>query len=253
MSKAETIRRLLLGDLRKIFQHRYGPTLPDDDAGRDDLELLLRLISLSPREGEERMQFQIETVAPWMPATEAADLINNLLRLNLRFRRLSGKEAGKRIRLTNVEREMLKAWRIAPVDMTAVQLNEQRKAKDRARRQLKRAEAGSISRQAYLANAKTKLQPWKANGVSRSTWYRHMRQVRPRQDLTTSGTTCLIHPRASIGGACVCVGNNPETHGQAERPNRPPPSSTSDKPVSRRGVSSAANHGRVVKCTVRRI
>ena len=120
MSKAETIRRLILGDLRKIFRHRYGPTLPDDDAGREDLELLLRLISLSPREGEERMQFQIETLAPWMPETEAADLINNLLRLDLRLRRLSGKEAGKQVQLTNAERERLRAWSIAPVDITAI-------------------------------------------------------------------------------------------------------------------------------------
>jgi hypothetical protein len=147
MSKAETIRRLLIGDLRRIFHHRYGVTLPNDDAGRDDLELLLRLISLSPRQGKERMQFQIETLAPWMPETEAADLINNLLRLELRFRRLSGREAGKQIQLTNEERERLKAWRIAPVDMTAAQLSEQRKAKDRARRQLKRAEVGVVSRQ----------------------------------------------------------------------------------------------------------
>jgi hypothetical protein len=199
MSKAETIRRLLLGDLRKVFRHRYGPTLPDDDAGRDDLELLLRLISLSPREGEERMQFQIETLAPWMPETEAADLINNQLRLDLRFRRLSGKEAGKWIQLTNAERELLKAWRITPVDMTAADLAEQRKAKERARKRRKRAKTGAVPRQAYLAKAKSRLQPWKASGVSRSTWYRHVRQVRPRQDLTTSGTTCLTHPRTTSG------------------------------------------------------
>jgi hypothetical protein len=130
---------------------------------------------------------------------EAAHLIDNLMRLEPRYRRPSGKEIGERIRLTNTEREMRKAWRIAPVDMTAVELNEQRKAKDRARRRLKRAEAGAVSRQAYLAKAKSKLQPWKASGVSRSSWYRHMRQVRPRQDLTTSGTTCLNHPRASSG------------------------------------------------------
>jgi hypothetical protein len=145
------------------------------------------------------MQFQIETLAPWMPETEAADLINNLLRLDLRCRRLSAKEAGKRIQLTNKERERLKVWPIAPVDMTAADLAEQRKAKDRMRKRLKRAKTDAVPRQAYLANAKTKLQPWKASGVNRSTWYRHMRQVRPRQDLTTSGTTCLIHPRASSG------------------------------------------------------
>jgi hypothetical protein len=32
----ETIRRLRLGDLRRFLRHRYGHTLPDDDAGRAD-------------------------------------------------------------------------------------------------------------------------------------------------------------------------------------------------------------------------
>ena len=71
MSKAETIRRLLVGDLRRIFRHRYGATLPDDDAGRDDLKLLLLPISLSPKAAAEKMQYQIEIIAPWMPDTEA--------------------------------------------------------------------------------------------------------------------------------------------------------------------------------------
>jgi hypothetical protein len=196
MTKAETIRRLLVGDLRRIYRHRCGATLPDDDAGREYLELLLRLISLSPRAAKEKMQFQIETVAPWMPKCEATDLINNLLRLDLRFRRLTGKEAGERIRLTNAEREMIKAWQIAPIDMTDADLAEQRKAKDRERKRRKRAKTGARSRKAYLANGKTRRQPWKESGESRSTYYRRLRQVRPRQDLITSGTTCLSRRRA---------------------------------------------------------
>ena len=92
-------------------------------------------------------------------------MIDQIYALDPRYRRPSGKEIGERIQLTNAEREMLKAWRIAPVDMTAAELREQRKAKDRARRRLKRAEAGAVSRQAYLANAKTKLQPWEAMPV----------------------------------------------------------------------------------------
>jgi hypothetical protein len=199
MSKTETIRRLLLGDLRRIFRNRYGATLPDDDAGRDDLMLLLLPISLCRKAAVEKMRYQIEVIAPWMPDTDAEQLIDQIMQLPLWYRRPSGKEIGERIQLTNAEREMLKAWRIAPVDITALELSEQRKAKDRARRRLKRAEAGAVSRQAYLAKAKSKVQPWKANGVSRSTWYRHMRQVRPRQDLTTSGTTCLTTLRASRG------------------------------------------------------
>jgi hypothetical protein len=199
MSKAETLRRLLIGDLRRIYRHRCGAILPDDDAGREYLELLLRLISLSPRAAAEKIQFQIETLAPWMPETEAADLINNLLRLDLRFRRLTSKEAGEQIQLTNAERERLRAWSIAPVDMTAAELSEQRKAKDRARKRRKRTKTGAVSRQAYLANAKMRRQPWEDAGISRATWYRRVRQVRPRQDLITSGTTCLTHRRAISG------------------------------------------------------
>ena len=71
MSKAETIRRLLIGDLRRIFRHRYGPTLPDDDAGRDDLELLLLPISLCAKGSGGEDAIQIEIIAPWMPETEA--------------------------------------------------------------------------------------------------------------------------------------------------------------------------------------
>ena len=101
-----------------------------------------------------------------MPDTDAEQLIDQIMQLPLWYRRPSGKEIGERIQLTNAEREMLKAWRIAPVDITALELSEQRKAKDRARRRLKRAEAGAVSRQAYLAKAKSKVQPWKANGVA---------------------------------------------------------------------------------------
>jgi hypothetical protein len=120
LSKAETIRRLIVGDLRRIFRHRYGATLPDDDAGRDDLELLLLPISLGPKAAAEKMQHTIEVLAPWMPQAEASALIDNLIRLDARYRRPSGAEMGERIRLTNAEREGLKAWRIALLGLPLV-------------------------------------------------------------------------------------------------------------------------------------
>ena len=36
-NQAEMIRRLRLGNLRNLLRHRCGPTLPDDDAGREYL------------------------------------------------------------------------------------------------------------------------------------------------------------------------------------------------------------------------
>ena len=65
MSKAETIRRLLIGELQRIYRGRYGPTLPDDDAGRDDLELML--IHAAP----DKRTNMLAAWAPWMTAAEA--------------------------------------------------------------------------------------------------------------------------------------------------------------------------------------
>jgi hypothetical protein len=100
-------------DLRRIFRHRYGATLPDDDAGRDYLMLLLLPISLCRKAAVEKMQHQIEVIAPWIPDTEAEHLIDQIMQLPLYYRRPSGKELGERIRLINAEREMPNAWRIA--------------------------------------------------------------------------------------------------------------------------------------------
>ena len=91
MSKSETIRCLLIGDLRRIFRHRYGATLPDDDAGREDLDLLLRLHAVSPNAAEKKMQFEVEVLAPWMPKSEADDLLDSYLRYDPRRVRPSRK------------------------------------------------------------------------------------------------------------------------------------------------------------------
>jgi hypothetical protein len=43
MRKQEIIRRVRLGHLKRLLRQRYGFELPDDDAGREDLELVLCL------------------------------------------------------------------------------------------------------------------------------------------------------------------------------------------------------------------
>jgi hypothetical protein len=59
------LRRLRLGNLRKLFRDRYGPIFPDDDAGRADLQELLLPISLGPH-ADIKMPNAIEVWAPWM-------------------------------------------------------------------------------------------------------------------------------------------------------------------------------------------
>jgi hypothetical protein len=60
-TQSEMIRRLRLGDLRKLFRDRYGPILPDDDAGREHLIELLLPISLG-YEPDLKMRNAIEVV-----------------------------------------------------------------------------------------------------------------------------------------------------------------------------------------------
>jgi hypothetical protein len=93
LSADEILRRLRLGELRKLFADRCrGSVLPDDDAGRDYLRELLLPISIGSHEAvkrpgaiqiwgpTDRMRREIELRAPWMSEDETEEL---LLEINL--------------------------------------------------------------------------------------------------------------------------------------------------------------------------
>ena len=66
----EKLRRLRYGCFIRLFRHRYGHHLPNDDAGTDDLWLLIQNVSLVPFDWERRVRNTIETWAPWMSADD---------------------------------------------------------------------------------------------------------------------------------------------------------------------------------------
>jgi hypothetical protein len=173
--KDEIIRRLRLGDLRKLLRSRCGHTLPDDDAGREYLYELLLPISLGPKAATLKMTNAVEVHAPWMGHDEAEQLIDQINRTPIRERKPTGRKIGQRLRVTNEERELWKLWTIAPCDMTGEQLKEHRKAKKRARDRARnrRRRQGLQRRKVYLAaNSLSRTKPWEADGISRPTWYR---------------------------------------------------------------------------------
>jgi hypothetical protein len=121
--------------------------------------------------------------APWMGKAEAAELINRILAMP-RWERWPTDEAlGKRLNVTLADRERLGLRTIAPCDMTKQQFAEYRKAKRRMRenlrRQRKRQQAGRKPRSQYIATSLTKQKPWKAEGISRRTWYYRRRLADP--------------------------------------------------------------------------
>lgn len=169
--KSEILRRLRLGNLRSLFRNRYGPILPDDDAGREDLRELLLPISVGPN-ANLKMPKAIELWAPWMQQDEAEGLIEDINRTPIQRRKPNARELGERLWVTNAQRERLRLWTIAACDMSRDEAAEWRKAKKRERMRQLRQSRGSKRRAEYEANSVNRTKPWLAAGVSRATWYR---------------------------------------------------------------------------------
>ena len=98
------IRRLRLGDLKRLLRSRYGHTLPDDDAGREDLRLLLWTISMGQGDWT-KLKNTIEVWAPWMDTDEALQLIEEINRTPDYLRKPKARLLGEKLGLTNHERQ----------------------------------------------------------------------------------------------------------------------------------------------------
>jgi hypothetical protein len=170
--KWELIRRLRYGALIRLFRHRWGNVLPDDDAGRDDLWLLVTNVSLAAAEPEKKMHHVIEMWAPWMSAEEREAYVKHVWGLDIYERIPTAKELGRRLGLTSAEREKLKLWPFKPIDKTDAELAEQAKLRERQRRARKRREKGVRTKEAYLTELASKPKPWMVQGISRSAYYR---------------------------------------------------------------------------------
>jgi hypothetical protein len=178
-SRTEIMRRLRLGDVRRLLRSRWGPILPNDDAGREDLQELLLPISVGPH-AELKMPKVVEIHAPWMRQDEAQQLIDRINRTPLCERKPTAKQLGKRQYVTNQDRERLRLWTIAPHDMTPEQVAEHRKAKARMRMRRLREKQGKPTRAQYLAeHSINRTKPWLAEGKSRAAWYRKRRETSP--------------------------------------------------------------------------
>jgi hypothetical protein len=139
--KWERVRRLRYGALIKLYRHRWGPTLPDDSSGRDDLFELVCVVSVALSATDKKIANTIENFAPWMTPEEAQMLVDHVQSLTIYERMPNNRVLGQRMNLKNAERELLHLWPIKPIDMTDEQLAEQRKAKSRARRASKRRQS----------------------------------------------------------------------------------------------------------------
>jgi len=180
--QSEMIRRLRLANLRKLLRDRNGPTLPDDDAGREYLLELLLPISVGPH-ADVKMPNAIQTWAPWMQQDEATQLIDHVNRMRIWERKPTAKVLGERLGVINHDRERLKLWTIAPCDMGQKGIAWWRKHKKKERMRRLRELRGAKSQSTSISKTK----PWTERGISRATWYRQLETTSCQVKLNKGG------------------------------------------------------------------
>lgn len=132
---APQISTLRLNDLARLFRARYGFTLPNDDAGRDDLFVALSHIATLAR-SRDRMGRYVEIWAPWLTVAEARQAIDHALTEPQCW---SADQLAWRMRLTAADRATLGITTIGAIDLNKAGRKRLRKRKARDREQARRA------------------------------------------------------------------------------------------------------------------
>jgi hypothetical protein len=159
---------LRLNDLARLFRSRYGITLPNDDAGRDDLLVAVHHLACLPRPRQAIMHW-LEIWAPWMPVADASRLAAEVIANPQRWK---ADALAWRLRLTMEQRTMLGITTIGSIDVNKGARTKLRKQRDRQRKANQRRAKGATPRKLYEERSVARAKPWQAEGISRSTWYR---------------------------------------------------------------------------------
>jgi hypothetical protein len=175
ISKIKITRHDLAGfriaELRRLFLHRYGHTLPDDDAGRDDAFIIANHMAWRP-DADRRIPGWLSLWCPWMSTSDVADLTHRVLDKPSWW----GPDAlAKLLHLKEAERSRHKIRTIGAIDLTREMRLERRAARKRLREELARRAKGAKPRTEYEANSLSRTKPWQAEGISRRTWERRQK------------------------------------------------------------------------------
>jgi hypothetical protein len=124
-------------ELRRLFDHRYGPVYPDDDAAREDLALLLGQLSQLTT-APFAIDNLLDGAAPWLCADER-ELMKR--EATASFTWWTADELAQKVRLTMDQRMRLGIRTIGAIDFDAEARARRRKemAAERARKSRQRA------------------------------------------------------------------------------------------------------------------
>jgi hypothetical protein len=204
MSRWAAVHRVRLGQVRRLLRDRYGAALPDDDAGLEDLRILLHIKAAcyAPERREQALASEIAVMAAWMADAKAIKLAAEIAPSPMK---LKADTLGRMLDVDWQTRERLKLWQIGAANMPSDIRQIRRRQRDAERKARQRRAEGRKTRNEYLAASLTATKPWEAEGVSRRTWYRSrgtnvsarpVAQVDPQSTFSSStGQTCANQRR----------------------------------------------------------
>lgn len=161
---------LRIRDLNRLLTARYGEVLPDDDAGRDDVEVIVHhLAQYATGHPARRINEWCRLRAPWLSIAELDALTIAAVTKPKRWR---ADKLAWRMRLTEQDRKALKITTIGAIDLGKAERTKRRRERERNRKMAKRRAKGMKSRAEYEKNSANRTKPWAAEGISRAAWYR---------------------------------------------------------------------------------
>lgn len=120
---------LRLNDLARLFRARYGVVLPDDDAGRDDIDIAAsHLASLA--HPKVRIEKWLDLWAPWLSRAESAEIVTRAV---MEQKHWTADQLAWRLRLTDADRTTLGITTIGAIDCNKAERAKRRKVRQRER------------------------------------------------------------------------------------------------------------------------
>ena len=166
-----------INEIQMVLWDQYpNRELPDDDAGHDDLRIVLHHLGKRRTNPEGKMRQWIAEHTPWLDEDEGEALIRYYLASKKKLpkadtlARFMGLKYADRKRIGRAHGKAIRT--IGAIDATKAERKAMRKAEqrlaDKARQEANRRAVGAKPH----AESASRTKPWVTEGVSRRTWYR---------------------------------------------------------------------------------
>lgn len=144
-----------VAEVARTLEDNYGPTLPDDDAGRDDANVMAHILAHT-RGGERNILAWLARAAPWMAEHEAVELARVAIAKPLRW---TADKLAQRLGVTDEQRTRLRLRTIGAIDVTAAERIERRRERKRMAEEKRRRSRGAVPRSVYLRGVRGQCKP----------------------------------------------------------------------------------------------